>query len=79
MKNHLSQKTVEAVIDALKEERKKQGISHETLAEAAGLHRSAISLIEAHKRQPTLLTCVKLATALKCDLGAMLSKVQKKL
>lgn len=56
--------THKAIIEALKAERKRQGLSHEKLAEKAGLHRSAISLIESGERKPTLLSVLKILAVL---------------
>ena len=53
-------------------------MSHDKLANATGLSRPAISLIESGKRQPTLLTCIKIATALGLSLGELLIKAEKK-
>ena len=60
--------TVDQIIARLKEIRLEQNLSHEKLAEKAKLNRSTISLIEARKREPTLLTCIKIANALNVDL-----------
>ncbi|HEX2859395.1 MAG TPA: helix-turn-helix transcriptional regulator [Alphaproteobacteria bacterium] len=53
-----------AVIERLRAERKKQGLSYEKLAVKAGLHRTAISFIERGINHPSLLNCLKLAEAL---------------
>lgn len=78
MKSSLPEKTVAFVVDALTKARKDQGMSHDKLANATGLSRPAISLIESGKRQPTLLTCIKIATALGLSLGELLIKAEKK-
>jgi transcriptional regulator with XRE-family HTH domain len=44
--------------------REEQGISQEAFAHKAGLHRTAISMIENSKRSSTLETIEKLARAL---------------
>ncbi len=44
--------------------REEQGISQEAFAHKAGLHRTAISMIETSKRSSTLETIEKLAKAL---------------
>jgi len=44
--------------------REQQGISQEAFAHKAGLHRTAISMIETSKRSSTLETIEKLAKAL---------------
>lgn len=59
-----AEQTVDEVIERLKQARLDQNLSHEKLAEKTKLHRSTISLIESRKRQPTLLTCLKIAEAL---------------
>lgn len=69
MKEKVSEKTHENIIKALINERKKQGLSHEKLANLAGLHRTAISHIENGRRNPTLITCLKICFALGISLG----------
>lgn len=64
MKKDSAEKVVDDVIAKLKEIRLEQNLSHEKLAEKTKLNRSTISLIESRKRQPTLLTCIKIASAL---------------
>lgn len=48
-------------------ERRRQGVSRERLAAAAGLHRATIYLIEHGERDARLTTIVKLADALGVD------------
>lgn len=72
MRDHESEKQAEIIIAALKEERLKQNISHDTLAELTGLSRPAISFIESGKRNPTLLTCLKIARALGINLADLI-------
>lgn len=64
MRNQIAEKITEKIIQRFHDERKSQGLSHEKLAELAGIHRSTISLIENRKREPTLLTCLKISNAL---------------
>lgn len=47
--------------------RRARGVSQEDLAWDAGLHRTAISLLERAKRDPTLRTIEALAEALEVD------------
>jgi transcriptional regulator with XRE-family HTH domain len=54
--------------------RKKAGLSQEALAEASGLHRTEISLLERRKRSPRVETLVVLARALGFSLTAELFK-----
>lgn len=79
MRNKYSELLVEKVIDELRKARKEQGISHDKLAEKTGLSRAAISYMEAHKRMPTILTCVKIAKALNIKLGDILNHFEKKI
>ena len=62
-KNDLNRKT-EWVIDQLMLRRKELGLSHEKLAAKIKISRAAIGLIESKKRNPTLLTVLKLCDAL---------------
>ncbi len=78
MKNTSSEKTVNALIDELTKIRKEKGISHENLARAAGIHRSTVSLIESKDRTPTILTCLRIASALDISLANILKKIEKK-
>jgi transcriptional regulator with XRE-family HTH domain len=48
----------------LVKERQRRGLSQDDLAELAGMHRTAISLLERRGRDPRLETIVKLARAL---------------
>lgn len=51
--------------------REQQNISQQSLAEAAGLSRNTLSLIERGKSSPTLDTLQKLADALQVDISAL--------
>jgi transcriptional regulator with XRE-family HTH domain len=71
-------------VRALRDERLRQGISMERLAEKAGLSQGTISLVERDLRNPTLDTLLRVAEVLKVDLGrviqqsaAEVSKVKK--
>jgi transcriptional regulator with XRE-family HTH domain len=48
----------------LRAARERAGISQETLAQRADMHRNAVALIEAGKRDPRVSTVAKLAKAL---------------
>jgi len=48
----------------LRKTRKEAGLSQETLARAANLHRTEISLLERAEREPRLSTIVRLANGL---------------
>jgi len=66
----------ESIIDELKKIRLAKGYSHYKIAELTGLNRTAIGHIESKKRNPTLLTCLKIAKALEVDLGEIISDIQ---
>jgi transcriptional regulator with XRE-family HTH domain len=51
----------------LREIREMRGLSQEALADAAGIHRTHVSLIERNKRAVRLDTLFRLASALECD------------
>ena len=75
MKEKQAEKSVNDIIAKLKAARLEQGLSHEKLAEKAGLNRSTISLIESRKRQPTLLSCIKIADALDVKLDDIMKSL----
>jgi len=49
--------------------------SQERLAESAGLHPTAVSLLERGRRQPTLGVVINLARALGIDVGMLVTEV----
>jgi transcriptional regulator with XRE-family HTH domain len=65
------------VVRVLKEERKRQRVSMEVIAERSGLSQSMISLVERDMRNPTLDTLLRIADTLKVDLGAIITKARK--
>jgi transcriptional regulator with XRE-family HTH domain len=54
--------------------RAKSGLSQEKLAESADLHKNMVGLLERGKRNPSLVTIVKLAKALRVDPAKFFSK-----
>lgn len=74
MSDYSTEQKITYIIDKLKEIRIQQGISHQKLADKIGLHRSAISLIESHKRQPTFLNCMKIAEGLNANLDELIKE-----
>lgn len=56
--------------------RKRAGLSQEDLGERAGLHRTAIGLLERGARVPRIDTLVKLAAALDVDAAALLEGIE---
>lgn len=56
--------------------REEQGISQETFAHKAGLHRTAISMLETAKRSSTLETIEKIAKALNVTAAQLMPDYQ---
>lgn len=79
MRGKAAEAVIVAVVARLKDMRRERGWSHDEIARRAGLHRSAVSLIEAGKRQPTLLSCEKIALALEISLGEIVAEAEKAL
>ena len=77
MKNDHADTTLKLVVKALADARKAQGLSHETVAQKAGITRPAVSHIEGGKRKPSLLVCLRIAKALDLQLWQLLKKVEK--
>jgi len=71
-----SQRFSRAVVAALKERRLASGLSQARLAEAAGISRTAVTMIEAGQRNPTLFVCHALAKALDLQLWPLIRKVE---
>ncbi len=62
----------------VKARREALGLSQEALAAEAGLHRTAISLIEKAKRSSTLETVEKLARALEVEPAELIPPLRSK-
>jgi len=62
------------LVDSFIKIRKAKGLSHEQLAQSAGISRSAVSLIEDKKRIPTITTALKIAHALGKRLSDLLDE-----
>ena len=58
-------------------ERKKRGLSQETLAAEAGIHRTHVGFIERGERSASLETAEKVATAFGMQLSALIRAVEK--
>jgi transcriptional regulator with XRE-family HTH domain len=65
------------IVEALHAERQRLGWSQETLAVAAGVSNSCIRHLEHQRSTPTLITLLKLASALELDLADLLRAAQK--
>lgn len=70
-------KPEEAFRRILRELRKQRGLTQEALAFDAGLHRTAIGLLERGQRVPSLTTLYKLAGPLGVAPSAMLARAEE--
>ncbi len=65
----LAEKQEKIFIKKLRAARLEKGLTYEQLAQMAGVHRTAISLIERGKIHPTLFVCFKIALVLKLNIN----------
>ncbi len=65
---------VENVCRALRDERTREGISQQKLAELAGISRTGLRHIESFQTNATLFSLLRLAKALKVDLSQLLEE-----
>ena len=65
-----------AVGVAIRNRRTAMGLSQEKLGEVAGLDRTYISGVERGVRNPTISSLGRIATALQCDLSAILIEAE---
>lgn len=61
-----------AIGNSVRQFRQKRGVSQEDLAEAAGLHRTYIGMIERGEKNITVLSATKIAKALGVSLSALI-------
>ena len=66
------------ITELLEKKRRKLGISHETLAERAGIHRSTISRVESGSINGTLMVFLSMAQALEVSLGDIIKRAERK-
>ncbi len=62
--------------EELRKARLKAGLSQESLADQAGLHRTYISLLERNKKSPTLETLFSICKALNVSAAGLIKKVE---
>lgn len=72
--NPSPEQITKALIQAITEERKAQGLTYEQLADRAGVHRTTIALWERQERTPTIQLALQLASALNVPLSLLLSR-----
>ncbi|HEY6187444.1 MAG TPA: helix-turn-helix transcriptional regulator [Pyrinomonadaceae bacterium] len=70
-------KILEKFGERVREERLKQGLSQEGLAEKAGVHRTYIGMIERAEKNITLTNIEKIAKALDIDIGILLKGINR--
>ncbi len=63
----------------VKELRKERKISQERLADEAAIDRTFLSQLETGRKQPSLLTILRLAQALRVEASDLLQRVEAKL
>ncbi len=66
-------KILEKFGERVREERLKQGLSQEALAEKAGVHRTYIGMIERAEKNITLINIERIAIALDIPLGELMT------
>ena len=67
------------IVRLLTEERKRLGLSQNALAAKAGVNQSLVSAIEKEPWNPTVSTLLRIAKALKIDLGEIITKACKRI
>ena len=67
------------VVRLLIQERKRQRLSGNALAEKAGLSQSLISSLETNPWNPTLDTLLRMGDVLKVDVGEIISQARKQI
>lgn len=65
------------VVKLLMAERKRQGVSGNSLAEKTGLSQSLISTLETNPWNPTLDTLLRIGDALEIDIGDTIKKARR--
>jgi len=75
MQNAQSRKVLIAFGNKVREARLAKGLSQESLAEKAGLHRTYIGTVERGERNPSLVNLVRIADALAVDLSTLTERL----
>lgn len=77
MKDDQARIISKAIVQRMKKLRLEMGLSHNELANKAGITRAAISHIENGKRNPSLIMTLKLAHALGIQLSELLESIEE--
>lgn len=75
----MSSDSIKAFGLVIKVLRHTQNLSQETLASEAGIDRTFLSQLETGRKQPSLLTIFRLATALQLEASELIKKVEVQL
>ena len=75
-KDDIRDKICAEVVRLLIEERKRQGLSGNALAEKAGLSQSLISSLETNPWNPTLDTLLRIGEVLALDVGELITRAR---
>lgn len=76
--HQLSKELVAHVVEVLREQRESLGVSKKQLAALAGVSRTAIILMEAGKRLPSLELVIKLAVGLGVSFSTIVRNAEKR-
>ncbi len=71
------QQAIKRIIDALREERLRQGLSQNQMAIHAGLSHTMVLRVERQERMPTIDTLLRMASALKIELGSVITAASR--
>lgn len=70
------ERITQALVEAIAEERRQQGLTYEQLADRAGVHRTTIALWDRQERTPTVLLALQMAAALNVPLSRLLARAE---
>lgn len=68
---------IERVINSLKEERLRRGMSQNQVAQLAGLSHTMVMRVEKMERMPTIDTLLRISVALGLELGSVITSASK--
>jgi DNA-binding XRE family transcriptional regulator len=68
VKSKTAELKTKQLLEAFDERRRELGLSHQTVADRAGIARSTVSLVMRQKTTPTITMCFKIASALDIEL-----------